>query len=160
MCCFEASVQLVPKFTSFLQPAWIETGSIVNPSPAAGCVQLYIESETGQRTISRYFLWNNHTEIIILGEHGGCGGNFPISHFLMSLAHSALAVASREREHFKPSLTDLFSGGVEWFGETGRQLFPAFTGGNSPTFILNICSDYPQSFRFQNHFKQQDNWKN
>ena len=80
------------------------------------------------------------SEIIILGEHGGCAGNFPISHFLMSLAHSALAVASREREHFKPSLTDLFSGGVEWFGETGRQLFPAFTGGNSPTFILNICS--------------------
>ena len=38
---FESYIQLVLKtsFTSFLQPAWIETDSIVNPSSAVGCVQ-------------------------------------------------------------------------------------------------------------------------
>ena len=39
---FKSYIQLVLKiwFTSFLQPAWIETDSIVNPSSAVGCVQL------------------------------------------------------------------------------------------------------------------------
>ena len=61
---FESYIQLVLKiwFTSFLQPAWNETDSIVNPSSAVGCVQLvptYIKSETGQRRISKYYVWNN-----------------------------------------------------------------------------------------------------
>ena len=61
---FNSSQNLI---SSFLLSAWIETGSIVNPSSAVGCVQLvpkYIcsKSETGPRTISEYFLWNNHTE--------------------------------------------------------------------------------------------------
>jgi hypothetical protein len=30
------------------------------------------------------------SEIIILGENGGCGGNIPMSRFLKSLAHSAV----------------------------------------------------------------------
>ena len=39
---FESYIQLVLKtsFTSFLQPAWIETDSIVNASAVVGCVQL------------------------------------------------------------------------------------------------------------------------
>ena len=39
---FKSYIQLVLKilFTSFLQPAWIETDSIVNASSAVGCVQL------------------------------------------------------------------------------------------------------------------------
>ena len=39
---FKSYIQLVPKisFTSFLQPAWIETDSIVKCSSAVGCVQL------------------------------------------------------------------------------------------------------------------------
>ena len=30
------------------------------------------------------------SEIIISGENGCCGGNIPISHFLLSLTHSAM----------------------------------------------------------------------
>ena len=62
---FKSYIQLVLKisFIPFLQPAWIETDSIVNSSSAVGCVQLVpkvqIKSETGQRTISKYFVWNN-----------------------------------------------------------------------------------------------------
>ena len=39
---FKRYIQLVLKisFISFLQTAWIETDSIVNPSSAVGCVQL------------------------------------------------------------------------------------------------------------------------
>ena len=39
---FESYIQLVLKtsFTSFLQPAWIETDSIVNASAVVDCVQL------------------------------------------------------------------------------------------------------------------------
>ena len=47
--------------------------------------QIYVQSETTQRTIFKYFLWNNHT-----GRKWGCGGNIPISHF--PLAHGALFV--------------------------------------------------------------------
>ena len=41
---FESYIQMVLKisFTSFLQPAWIETDSIVNASAAVGCVQLVL----------------------------------------------------------------------------------------------------------------------
>ena len=38
------------------------------------------------------------SEIIILGENGGCGGNIPISHFLKSLAHSALVISDDRPE--------------------------------------------------------------
>ena len=39
---FKSYIQLVLNisFTSFLQPAWIETDSIQNPSSAVGCVRL------------------------------------------------------------------------------------------------------------------------
>ena len=62
---FEASVQLVPTilFTSFLQPASIETDPIVNPPSAADRIQLvpkYISKvKTEKRIISKYFVWNN-----------------------------------------------------------------------------------------------------
>ena len=50
--------------------------------------QIYIKSETVQRTISKYFLWNNHTE-----RKWALWWKY--SYFLSSLTHSALAVKAR-----------------------------------------------------------------
>ena len=73
---FESYIQLVLKtsFTSFLQPAWIETASIVNPSSALDCVQLdpnIIQKWNCAAGNLQIFL----SEIIELQENGGGGGN-------------------------------------------------------------------------------------
>ena len=52
-------------FTSFLQPAWIETGSIVNPSSALDCVQLvpkyYSKVKLRSWQSPNISVWNNWT---------------------------------------------------------------------------------------------------
>ena len=57
-CRLHNSVQLVPTilFTSFLQPASIETDPIANPLSAVDHIrtQIYVKSETGKRMISKY----------------------------------------------------------------------------------------------------------
>ena len=61
-------------FTSFLQPAWIETGSVVNPSSALDSVQLdpnIIQKWNCAAGNLQIFL----SEIIELQENGGGGGN-------------------------------------------------------------------------------------
>ena len=70
----KCSTRPLISFTSFLQPAWIETGSIVNPSSALDCVQL------DPNIIQK---WNCAagnlqifpSEIIELQENVGGGGN-------------------------------------------------------------------------------------
>ena len=87
---FESYIQLVLKtsFTSFLQPAWIETGSVVNPSSALDCVQLdpnIIQKWNCTAGNLQIFL----SEIIELQENGSRGrylawiSNF---HFYMGIA--------------------------------------------------------------------------
>ena len=61
-------------FTSFLQPARIETDSIVNHSSAVSCAKIvpkYIPTVKLKRGQSPNIL----SEMILLGENGHCGGN-------------------------------------------------------------------------------------
>ena len=68
---FESYIQLVLKisFTSFLQPALIETDSIVNPSSAVGCVQL-VPKYTSKVKLDRGQSPNILSEIIEIDENG------------------------------------------------------------------------------------------
>ena len=76
-------------FTSFLQLAWIETDSSVNLSSAVGCIQL-VPKYISKVKLDRGQPPNSLSEIIIPGKNGCCGVNIPISHFLLSLTHSAM----------------------------------------------------------------------
>ena len=70
----QRSTRPLISFTSFLQPAWIETGSIINPSSALDCVQLdpnIIQKWNCAAGNLQIFL----SEIIELQENGGGGGN-------------------------------------------------------------------------------------
>ena len=65
------------------------TNSLVNLSPAVGCIQL-VPKYISKVKLDKGQTPNSLPEIIIPGENGCCGGNIPISHFLLSLTHSAL----------------------------------------------------------------------
>ena len=61
-------------FTSFLQPAWIET--IVNPPSAVGCVQL-VPKYTSKVKLDRGQSPNILSEIIEIHKNGAWGKHFP-----------------------------------------------------------------------------------
>ena len=72
-CRLHNSVQLVPTilFTSFLQPASIETDPIANPLSAVDHIrtQIYVKSKTGKRMISKYSVWMRCQENGSRGKH-------------------------------------------------------------------------------------------
>ena len=71
---FESYIQLVLKiwFTSFLQPAWNETDSNVNPSSAVGCVQL-VPQYISKVKLDRGESPNIMSEIIEIHKNGAWG---------------------------------------------------------------------------------------
>ena len=73
-------------FKSFLQPAWIDTGSIGNPSSAVGCVQLVLKYILKVK-LYRGQSPNIFSEIIIPRENGRCGGNIPIFYRAWPIVH-------------------------------------------------------------------------
>ena len=75
----------------------IETDSSVNLSSAVGCIQL-VPKYISKVKLDRGQPPNSLSEIIIPGKNGCCGVNIPISHFLLSLTHSALITS----DHLKP----------------------------------------------------------
>ena len=88
---FESYIQLVLKtsFTSFLQPAWIETDSIVNPFAAVGCVQLV--PNISKVKLDRRQPPNILSEIIEIKKNWAWGNHFgksPYYHF--TTEHNAL----------------------------------------------------------------------
>ena len=58
------------------------------------------------------------SEIIISGENGCCGGNIPISHFLLSLTHSALG------GDYGGELSERFFSGLRMSGSNDRRSPP------------------------------------
>ena len=61
-CRLHNRVQLVPKFNSHLSCSnfnWFHWISSIFSWPCSTRSQIYIKSETGQRMISKYFVWNN-----------------------------------------------------------------------------------------------------
>ena len=87
MYCFEASVQLVPKFLPFLVAClnwnWTYCKSFFCSWLCSTSPQIYITKvklEGGQSP-------NIFSEIIIPGENGGCGGNIPIFDWAWPIVH-------------------------------------------------------------------------
>ena len=73
-------------FKSFLQPAWIDTGSMWNPSSSVGCVQLVLKYILKVK-LYRGQSPNIFSEIIIPRENGRCGGNIPIFYRAWPIVH-------------------------------------------------------------------------
>ena len=86
---FKSCIQLVLKvsFTSFLQPAWITTDSVVYPSSAVGCVQ-QVPKYISKVKLDRGQSSNISSEIIKIQKNGAWGNNFgkfPYYHFSTEL---------------------------------------------------------------------------
>ena len=98
MCCFEASVQLVPIFCQHPSCSLLEL-DVINVQLVPKYISK-VKLDRGQHP-------NILSEIIIPGENGCRSGNIPISHFLLSLTHSALVLTC-----FKPASSPLKQ--IEW----------------------------------------------